>query len=522
METFERLTPLESARLGGRLRNAIILVVIAVLLLLVFFNRFAPNRPVEYANDRDHFYYGSIGSDISGGLPLKVLRVLPRMFPEYLPPGARATDYTAFGFLQEPGHAMPIGFSTRRQLIDLSAINCAACHTGSVREKAGSEPKHIAGMPANTLNLLAYFKFLFSCAADARFNSAEILSQMSQAGLLETGDALIYRLVIPRMRQGLLDQSRKLGFLMDPGYTLFGPGRVNTFDTFKVDQFAPYYLKHGQQIGPDEIYGIVDFPSVWNQAARDGLRLHWDGNNSSLRERNFSAAIGAGAHPQDMDIKRLFRVEEWLKRLPPPAYPFAIDEAKAKQGAEVYKSRCFDCHDFHGTRVATVFSLSKTDIGTDRSRLDSYTEFLRLAQQDYTKGYFWTFTHFTKTDGYTAPPLDGIWARAPYLHNGSVPNLWTLLEPEEKRPVAFTVGNDVYDQANMGFETVLLTGNRAQGYSQANGARYTGQSFVYDTRLRANGNKGHSGPRYGTDLSANDKAALIEYFKWQEKAAREK
>lgn len=520
MKKFNQLSHSESRLIANRTRIGIIVAVVAAFLLFQFFNRFSPNRPVEYKDNLENFYYGSIGSDISGGLPLKVVKVLPQMFPEYLPAGSKARDYTAFGFLQEEGHPMPIGFSVRRRIIDFTAINCAVCHTGSVREKPDSKPEFVAAMPSNTVNLLAYYQFLFRCAADERFNTQAILAQMSKAGLLETGDSLIYRIVIPRMRTALLEQAQKLNFISDPNYTAYGPGRVDTFDTFKFDQFAPFYQSHQQEIGYDEIFGIVDFPSVWNQRKREGMNLHWDGNNSSLRERNFSAAIGAGAKPPDMDTKNLFRIEEWLKDLPPPSYPFPFDETKARQGAEVYKKNCYECHAFGGSQIGKVFSLSNSDIGTDRSRVDSYTEFLKAAQQDYTKGYFWSFTHFTKTDGYSAMPLDGLWARAPYLHNGSVPNLRMLLEPEEKRPAVFTIGNDVYDQENLGFASVLLTGNREQGYRQIDGTPYNGQAFIYDTKLKGNSNRGHSGAKYGTDLSADDKSALIEFFKWQENGYR--
>lgn len=522
MEPFNQLTLSESRLMASRTRLAIILIFLGAGLLLLFFNRFSPNRPTEYANDREHFLYGSIGSDISGGLPVKVMLVLPRMFPEYLPPGYRSPDYSAFGFLQEKGHAMPIGFSTRRQFIDLTSINCAVCHTGSVREGTGSDPMLIAGMPANTVDLLGFFQFLFRCAADDRFNSREVLAQMSQAGLLETGDSLIYRLVIPRMKAALLEKAQKLSFTTASNYTPYGPGRVDTFDTFKFDQFAPYYQTHQEAIGHDEIYGIVDFPSIWNQRARDGMYLHWDGNNPSLRERNFSAAIGAGANPEDMEVQSLYRVEAWLKDLPAPGYPFNIDEMKARRGAAVYDTTCYACHDLKGTQVGSIFSLATTDLGTDRSRVDSYTEFLKAAQQNFTQGYFWSFTHFRKTDGYSAPPLDGVWARAPYLHNGSVPNLRMLLERQEKRPAVFTIGSDIYDQFNMGFEHLVLIGSREQGYRRQDGAPFSGPGFVYDTRLRGNSNQGHSGAKYGTELTADEKSALIEFFKWQEVGYRGK
>jgi cytochrome c5 len=445
------------------------------------------------------------------------MQVLPIMFPEYLPEGKRAgpADYTALGFIQQSGAAMPIGFSVRRRFIDFTALNCAACHTGSVREAAGAEPIIVAGMPANTLNLLAFFQFLFRCAGDDRFNAAAVLEALRAAGLDEPLDGPIYRVVVPRMKEALLERAERVRFFSEPGYPPFGPGRVNTFDTFKFDQFAYYYQEHGRRPGPDEIYGTVDFPSVWNQAARHGLNAHWDGNNSSVRERNFSAAIGAGAKPPDMDIPRLFRIEAWLERLPAPKYLFPIVEARAKMGEKIYRDRCFRCHDFRGDQIGNVIDVAQ--IGTDRHRLDSYTQFLLEAQQDYTKGFSWAFTHFTKTDGYANHPLDGIWCRAPYLHNGSVPTMWDLLTPAERRPEAFTTGSDVYDQEKMGFVHETLSGSPESGYRRADGTPYRGADFVLDTNLRGNGRQGHSGPAYGTDLSDDEKRALIEYFKWQDR-----
>ena len=515
MEAFKRFSLDESRAEARRFAIGCVIAALIALVLGLVLNRFAPNRPVKYATDKEHFYYGSIGSDVSGGLPLKVMQVLPAMFPEYLPKGSKRRDYTALGFIQQPGAKMPIGFSIRRQIIDLTAINCAACHTGSVRETAQSEPIIIPAMPANTVDLFAYFKFLFDCAADQRFNTENVLAAMERADIREPLDGLIYRLVIPRMKKGLVERAEKIKLFFQPGYPPFGPGRVNTFDSFKYDQFAYYYKAHEQAIGPDEVYGTVDFPSVWNEAAREGLRLHWDGNNTSVRERNFSAAIGAGATPPTMQIDSLFRVEAWLDHLPAPAYPFSIDEALARRGGALYQKMCYTCHDLKGSKVGQVIPLEL--IGTDRHRMDSYTQFLLEAQKDYTKGYFWSFTHFTKTNGYATQPLDGIWARAPYLHGGSVPTMWDLLTPAEKRPKAFTRGGDVYDQKNMGFAYEELKGTPQSGYTHLDGTPYTGTAFVFDTSPTANGNQGHTGSVYGTELSDQEKWALIEYFKWQDR-----
>ena len=154
-----------------------------------------------------------------------------------------------------------------------------------------------------------------------------------------------------------------------------------------------------------------------------------------------------------------------------------------------------------------------TEIGTDRSRLDSYTPFLRQAQIDYTSGMPWMFSHFTKTDGYSTMPLDGVWARAPYLHNGSVPTIWDLLSPSGLRPKAFTLGAIAYDTTDLGFRRENLTRAPGGGFVDQAGRPYSGAAFVLDTRLRANGNAGHEGPAYGTTLSDDDKRALIEFLK---------
>ena len=99
-------------------------------------------------------------------------------------------------------------------------------------------------------------------------------------------------------------------------------------------------------------------------------------------------------------------------------------------------------------------------------------------------------------DGYNPPFLDGIWLRAPYLHNGSVPTLRDLLRPAEQRPKEFWRGYDLYDPANVGF---VVQGPEAQRI----GTRH-------DTRDRAGSSEGHA---FGTALSAGQKNALIEYLK---------
>ena len=107
------------------------------------------------------------------------------------------------------------------------------------------------------------------------------------------------------------------------------------------------------------------------------------------------------------------------------------------------------------------------------------------------------FTHFRKTHGYANHPLDGIWARAPYLHNGSVPTLLDLLNTSAERPKVFYRGYDVFDRERVGFVSTV---------QEEHGRRF----FEYDTSLPGNSNAGHE---YGTMLPLEDKRAIVEYMK---------
>ena len=430
----------------------------------------------------------------------------------------------------DPRYALPLGMSRRNVSgLDVVYLNCAACHTGTVRDAPGAPQRWVAGMPAHQFNLGAWGKFLTTIPKDQKFTPQRFLDQIDamqdDSHRLVPKPDFIDRLIlryyaIYLMRDKLLVLGQRLSFIDN---STWGPGRVDTFNAPKALLNFPM-----ERADPKELMGNCDFPSVWNQGPRKGMHLHWDGNNTSVDERNLSAAFGTGAYPPILDKDRVLRMAKYLETAQPPAYPYVIDKQLAAKGKPVYEQYCAHCHGtpqppFRATApvegacdyerpnaecVGTVTPIEK--IGTDPSRLNSYTWLLAVNQSTLYAGYEkdWGFSEpypqrfhlFRKTHGYANSPLDGIWLRAPYLHNGSVPNLRELLELSSARTKVFYRGNDVFDRESIGFVSDL----------PSQGGR---EFFRFDTAQPGNGNQGHEGQAYGTELPPDEKQALIEYLK---------
>ncbi len=497
-----------------RIRLFILLLLLLAVVLggVYLYLWLTANYSIDFSDDREHFKYGSIGSE-EGHVPYLIWKALPRVFPEYLPERA-GNGYERFGFIVEGGRDVPVGFSKRRARgLDLVGLNCAVCHTGTVRAAPDESRSIVLGMPAHRLDVLAYFRFLIRCAEDERFNTEVLLDAIAQDGRLGFIDRLVQKAAVSPTRDGILLTRWRIRYLEAPEnfglrtpdrhpvkYPDWGPGRVDTTNALKA-------LRLGWDMGKEQWVSFNDLPSLWNQEPRKDMGLHWDGNNSSLDERNLSAAMGAGAYPTTLDLPRIERVAAWCRALPPPAYPFHVDKVTAAKGKPLYDRHCQSCHNFSGAEVGKPMPLAqiKTDphrfhsaspaFITDANKLGS-TELNAFLPDDYKlkKDLPWRFSHFHKTVGYVNVPLDGVWARAPYLHNGSVPTMRDLLTTPARRPAVFWKGSDVYDQKNLGF------------VSTKGGDNY----FEFNTRLPGNDSGGHE---YGTDLNDEEKDWLIEYLK---------
>jgi hypothetical protein len=480
------------------------LIVVGVLAIaggwFGWYHFFREEPEPKWANETERFKYGSIGAEAARGIPYYIWLVLPRVFPEYIPgPGG----YKAFGLVWEQGQEMPVGFTKRVIGFPRVANNCAICHTGTWRSKPEENPTVVPLAPGHTVNIQGLLRFLTACGRDPRFTADTLLAEIGREVKLSFIDRLLYRFIlIPLTRSALQDQHEALKWMNRPGWPEWGPGRDDPMNLTK------YFMT---SMAVDNSTGQADFPSVWNLGIRkgDGLYLNWSCDTPAVRSVLIDSALGLGAAPdpnlpldefmwslkrRSWFLKRMEDLDTYLSAAPPPKYPFAIDAALAERGKAVYAQHCASCHDVGGryTNKPVPFA----EIGTDVERANTWLQAAADEANRRVKEFGIERPNMVKIEGYCSPPLDGIWMRAPYLHNGSVPTLRDLLSPVASRPKVFHRGYDVYDPVNVGFVTSGFDTQR--------------HGWKHDTTVRGDGNQGHT---YGTTLPNAEKNALIEYLK---------
>jgi RoxA-like, cytochrome c-like len=381
------------------------LLIVAVLLLVIVAviarSSLWHERPQPAwitADQRDTFLYGSVGAERDAGVPYWIWLALPRMFPEYMPGNG---GYVSLGLSWEQGKEMPAGLSKKTVGYIRVAGNCALCHAASFRSGPDEGPEVVPVVPGRALDAQALLRFFQQCAQDPRFNSTEIMTEISNATKLSWIDSFLYKyILIPRTRRQLVNQTQV----------------------------------------------IID--STLQDHSRDP---HSDAPFSEPKLRELAT---------------------WIKSSQIPQYPLGWDQALVQTGKPLFDQHCGSCHAPGAKQAGTTIPIG--EIGTDRELANT-----------------------TKASGYVAEPLDGLWMRGPYLHNGSVPSVGDLLKPPSQRPGTFYRGNNLLNNRDLGFVSDL---------PQEKGLHFA----LFDTRQSGNSNAGHL---YGTELSEQDKKAILEYLK---------
>ena len=202
-------------------------------------------------------------------------------------------------------------------------------------------------------------------------------------------------------------------------------------------------------------------------------------------------------------------IQAYLLSLEAPKYPFPIDAKLAETGHKLFGDNCAKCHGTYGkewTYPSKVLIPLKV-IGTDPARFyglpTKLGEFLNESWFSKEKPHAYKSV---ETAGYQAPPLDGIWATAPYFHNASVPTLYNVLN-SKSRPTLYTrsyrTDEAAYDKKKVGWHVQLLD-------AMPKDPNPYERRKVYDTTQPGRGNGGHT---FGDALTEEERWAVIEYLK---------
>lgn len=248
----------------------------------------------------------------------------------------------------------------------------------------------------------------------------------------------------------------------------------------------------------------LDPPALWNTKKKD--RLYIDGFLKKtpraimqfvLTHDNKGETV-RGWEPDFVDILA------WIESLEAPKYPFAIDTDLANRGKPIFERACSECHGTYGPGGEyPELRVALAKVGTDDARLQGMPAEHRRFMRDSWLGYYGKYEVVEEPDGYVAPPLDGIWASAPYFHNGSVPTLWHVMHADD-RPRVWRRTEDGYDQSRVGLEVSELTNLPDDAKDSSTKLRY------FDTRLYGKSATGHTFPE---ELSEDEKRAVLEYLK---------
>jgi len=251
----------------------------------------------------------------------------------------------------------------------------------------------------------------------------------------------------------------------------------------------------------------ISVPPWWNVGKKHAMFYNGQGRGDQVHTMILASTTCADSVAEAKAIDGWFGdVHAYLASLEPPGYPYPIDAELAAAGEELFRSECKKCHGLYGERETYPNKLVALEkVGTDplyaTEAFEKSDRFIRW----FNQSYYGKNAEAMPGLGYVAPPLDGVWATAPYLHNGSVPTLAALLDTASRPAIwRFDGADPAYDREAVGWSYRTLSQGREQLASLEE------QKWVYDTRRPGFSNQGHD---FGDILDENERKALIEYLK---------
>lgn len=449
------------------------------------------------------------------------------------------------------GAGLPIGFAvsddpeTNQPFVGFS---CAACHTGQLNY-IDPDDKNIKAIRIDggaSMHALDKFRNVLTASIIETHTKKSQFDRFAKRVLGENAttqqkDKLQQSLknAVEKGFKTGLTEAIKDTYPVEEGY-----GRLDALQRISNTVFG-YDLEkiHNLRVGN----GPVSYPHVW-----DINRLDWVQWNGSVRQpmaRNVGEALGVFAklnlvdedkmYDSTVPVRNLYKIEETLSKLKAPQWPkdiWSLDMDKVALGRQLFKENCTSCHGvkiIQGTDEWRVTMLSNKQIGTDPTTSDNFANYrVDASKLGGSKSTDQAFGLYFMTDkvmqnryaaegispsekplidgngrqnlvrapcGYKARPLHGIWATAPFLHNGSIPNLYELLSPYKERSKTFDVGSYMFDPVKVGIVTNVANVTK------------------FDVSLKGSANTGHifddMQGAIGRKLSEEERYAIIEFLK---------
>ena len=500
------------------------------------------------------FYYSDQGSWI---MPYEWAKALK------LPNGQSFLSQltSSYGYIPNPvspsnPEGLPVGFlvanpGTKNQQL---SMNCAACHTRQI-EVAGNKYR-IDGGPAFS-NLYALFQGIDLIVGNTLSDQAAF-------------DAFQAAVQVPAetLREQLNTWYTPYNTLMTRSLPTehWGIGRADAVAMLQN-------RVSGLDIGPIENQNIiasniavaaqpVRYPFIWNSGKQDftqwaGTSINGDATYAFSRNTGEALGVFALFKPRrdpavvggvnflienSVKYETVNNIQTLVDQIGPPKWPWPVDNAMVLKGKGLYEINCTSCHGIKQGQPRPgnpyTWATPVQNVNTDSSYYKNFAVGKGTSDSGILTGLTIPFSNPIstvpasgaaivslfdvanssalvqlnplinlsikapeRTEGsFESKVLQGVWSSAPYLHNGSVPTLAALLTPSASRPTSFQVG-PVYDTTNVGLATDQPGGSAT--------VRVTTDCAT----MNGNSNCGHEGPGFGTDLTPDEKKALIEYLK---------
>jgi hypothetical protein len=439
-------------------------------------------------------------------------------------------------------------------------LNCAACHEGQLNYKG----KHvrIEGGVGNMFDLMGYV-YALDGAMQATLNDAAKFDRLAaRLGASSSEDKGTLRARFESEAAKVHEYRTRN--LVTP--VSWGPSRIDAIALIvnRMTATQPGIPENwSTPLAPTKPPFLWNAPqgwwTQWRAVQQDPIQRNLTETMGVFMPMDLRSKTPAeGLFESNAAVRNLQKVENELGRLAPPKWPEEvfgqIDRTKALQGKALFKTLCAGCHNAwpyawtepnkYGKRFVLVGLVPQTYVGTDPGQFRDLRPFAITGQlSDYLpppfrgKDIIPTGALYLALQGqivetavsqlkltaaeavnlhgnrefpippsplgvYKAAPRDGVWATPPFLHNGSVPNLYEMLIPAQERTKKFYIGRE-FDPIKVGLDTSASPG-----------------AFLLDTTLPGNSNAGHSfedAPRgngvIGPLLTDEQRWALVEYLK---------